>query len=191
MPVTKDVKNDIIDVLEHVKKFLEEGDSKKILEWSDHIIHSASIYQDEYTLTLAVMVYSLGKIMEIRRLKENEKTYGNLCIKCGMDIDSAINYAKNEEWDKYLTSLENMIKKISNIGRDYNTHLQYVLNAAKIKKGNKMFLHGISIGRVAETLGITKWDLMAYIGQTSESEYYKFNHASLKHKFKIAKEAFE
>lgn len=191
MPVNPEVQRDIINVLKRVKEFIADRDSRQILKWSDHIIHSASIYQDEYTLTLAVVVYSLGKLMDMKEFRQDETPFDKFCLGCDTGIDAAISAAEKEDWKAYMKTLKAMTKTISRANKNYSTHLQYVLNAAKIKKGSKMFLHGISIGRVAEALGISKWELIEYIGQTKETEMHKIKHGELRHKFKTAKEAFE
>ncbi len=188
MQMSAEIKKDVIDVLKNVKKFLDKGDGDKILEWSDHIIHSASIYQDENTIALAVITYALGKTL--KKMPEITKK-GKFCILCGGYIDDAITSAKNDDWVNYHEALEKMTQDILRIDKEYSHHLEYVINAAKIKKGSKMVAHGISIGRVAETLGITQWELMGYIGGSIETEVSEVDHKTLKHKFKFAKEVFK
>lgn len=188
MPVPAELKKDIIEVLKNVKKSLEKGDGDKILEWSDHIIHSASIYQDENTIALAVITYALGKTL--KKMPQIAKT-GKFCILCSEYINDAMLSARNDEWVNYHEALEKMTQDILRIDKEYSHHLEYVLSAAKLKKGSKMVAHGISIGRVAETLGITQWELMGYIGGSIETEISEMDHKTLKHKFKFAKEVFK
>ena len=48
--------------------------------------------------------------------------------------------------------------------------MQEVIEEAKIKKGYKLHEHGISLGRTAEILGISQWELMNYVGKTKISD---------------------
>jgi hypothetical protein len=41
---------------------------------------------------------------------------------------------------------------------------------SKISKGSRLYEHGISIGRTAKLLGVSKWDLMQYAGKTGIHE---------------------
>ena len=41
-----------------------------------------------------------------------------------------------------------------------------MLNKARINKASRLYEHGISIGRTAELLGVTRFELMDYVGKT-------------------------
>ena len=53
-----------IQVLEDTKRGLLEGDSLKLKELSNETLHSACGIQDSASLTIAVLVYALSKIIE-------------------------------------------------------------------------------------------------------------------------------
>src|SRR3989344_1696649 len=61
------VRKDILAVLNSLANILEVKEEKDIIEiknLSDRVIHNASIFQDEYSVSVAILVYSLSKIIE-------------------------------------------------------------------------------------------------------------------------------
>ena len=69
----KIIKDDILSMLKKVIVALKEKDFSSIGELSNHIIHDASIFQEDDSLSLAVLVYALSKY--IHRCIEKQKTY--------------------------------------------------------------------------------------------------------------------
>ena len=43
---------------------------------------------------------------------------------------------------------------------------------ARVKKGSRMYEHGISLGQAAAAAGITKWELMPIAGETKTHEAF-------------------
>ena len=61
------VKKDILAVLNELLEILkvkEDQDILQIKELSNHVIHNASVFQDEDSISVAVLIYSLSKIIE-------------------------------------------------------------------------------------------------------------------------------
>jgi len=54
----------VLDVLKQVKTAIETNSTSKLKFLSDQTIHSASTKQDQDNISLAVTIYSLGKIFE-------------------------------------------------------------------------------------------------------------------------------
>ena len=66
------IKKDILDVflrLIQILKSKEEGDIVEIRELSNQVVHNASVFQDEDSVSVAILIYSLSKIIE-RKQKE-------------------------------------------------------------------------------------------------------------------------
>ena len=66
----------------------------------------------------------------------------------------------------------------------YNELIGVILRKAKIVKGSWMHHHGITMGRIAKLLGITKWELMRKVGSMKEDVPENIN------RLKIAREFF-
>jgi len=61
---------------------------------------------------------------------------------------------------------------ISNFDSKLNLYIQKVIDEAEIKKGSKLYEHGISLAQTADLLGVSQWELMKYIGQTKIADKF-------------------
>ena len=59
-----------------------------------------------------------------------------------------------------------------------------------IKKGSKFYEYGISIGRISELLGISKWDLLNYIGNTTIADISINKTIPIEKRIEITKKVF-
>jgi len=157
------IKRDIIAVLSELSEILkvkEEADTAKIKELSNHVIHNASVFQDEDSISIAILIYSLSKIME---RNDNHFDYNRII---GM-IDSSISNLKSGNDDGFRKSIRNIFNFIRAIDKRLKLYIYEVINQAQIKKGCKLCEHGISVARASEILGISQWELMHYLGKTT------------------------
>lgn len=156
------VKKDILKVLSDVSAILEveeEKDIAELRELSNHTIHNASIFQDGDSVGIAILIYSLSKVIERREGKMNYKVLLKLIDEAKRDLES-------NRIDGYRKVIKKFFKFISTIDSKLKLYIEEVINQAEIKKGSKLYAHGISLGRAAEVLGISQWELMFYIGKT-------------------------
>ncbi len=156
------VKKDILEVLTDVIEILrieEEKDVAELRELSNHTIHNASVFQDEDSVSIAILIYSLSKVIERR---EGIVNYSVL-MKMIREAKRNLNNGKN---DSYRKSIKGLFRFISSLDTKLKLYIEQVINQAEIKKGSKLYAHGISLGRASEVLGITQWELMFYIGKT-------------------------
>jgi len=49
-------------------------------------------------------------------------------------------------------------------------YIEQVMQQGRIKKGSKLYEHGISIARSADLLGISQWQLLDYVGKTTMTD---------------------
>ena len=157
----KEVKKDIVSVLTQAIFLIKKGDFTALSELSNHTIHNASIVQDEYSIQTAILIYALAKVLE--RVKQKG---GDVPQKIIDNIQSVIDCLNQDNDSGCDNAIKNIFSEISKIDDKLPWHVQKVIEKANIVKGSNMFRHGISIGRVANVLGISQWDLMSYIGKT-------------------------
>ena len=79
--VVKEEQAHFIDVIYKVKKALQSDDSPALKDLSNQTIHTASTAQDTDSIILAVVIYSLGKIIE-RKKDIGEKKKFSVDLKC-------------------------------------------------------------------------------------------------------------
>lgn len=161
--MNENVRKDIIEVLHDVVSCLENNNIIEIRNLSDHIIHSASIFQDEYSITTAVIVFALHKIIQRK---------GFVDVRLISILRKAITHIQKYQLNKYSKDIKKLITQISKEDSQLNLYIQHVMNEANVKKASKMYEHGISIGQTAELLRISQWELMKYIGNTTISDSF-------------------
>lgn len=184
----KEIEN-ILRIFQETKKAVEEGDSAKIKNLSDQTNNTASLTNDPDNIAVAVIVYSLSKIIERENYKKLSgwKNFYTNYIKSIDNIISALK-KKNEAGARmYLNSIRNAIGKISGKLKEY---IQDVFRKASINKASKIYEHGISMERTAKLLGITLFELASYAGQKTD-DMISTKTLDIKQRIKFAEEMFK
>ncbi|MGM5481952.1 MAG: hypothetical protein ACQESF_00675 [Nanobdellota archaeon] len=152
-----EIKKDILDILDKTVKALENHQTGKIRELSNHTIHNSSIYQDKDAINIAVVIYALSKLIE----KHHDY----------LDIISKLKQAKEmlekNDIKGYEDGLAGTVDIIYTFDKKINFYTKHIINRAGIKKGSRIYEHGISLARTAEILNISQWELAKYLGQTN------------------------
>lgn len=155
------VRQDILEVLGQSIAALKEGDSFKVKELSNNVIHNASIFQDEDSLGIAVLMYALSKVMERGRLDLAE-------------VERLLERAKSAleayNFENYRMAIKFAVRKISEADSRLKLFVSNVIEQAQLKKGSRIAMHGVSVSRTANMLGISRWELMQYLGRTTFHE---------------------
>ena len=160
--MNKIIKKDILSIISktiEILKIKEEKDIIELKELSNHTIHDSSIFQDTDSISIAILIYSLSKVIERR--------FGELDFKPILNLlNSAFNYLKKENITEYRKTIKDLFSLISQIDTKLKLYIEEVIKQAQVKKGSQIYRHGISIERAAEIFGISQWELMNYIGHT-------------------------
>ncbi len=179
------IKKDILSVLTQLTEILKAGEESDIIEikkLSNRVTHDASIFQDEDSISAAVLIYALSKIIE---RKQKDFDYGKII---GM-VNSCISSLKNNQDEAFRKSVKDIFDFIRTLDQKLKMYIHEVINQAQIKKGCKLCEHGLSIARASEILGISQWELMHYIGKTTLVEQFSGNVNASK-RLKIARGLF-
>lgn len=181
------IKKDILAVLLDtigILKVKEEKDLSEIKELSNHVIHNASIFQDEDSVSIAILIYSLSKIIE---RKQGELNYSNIL----QLLKTAYDFLNKDNIDNYRKTIKKLFNFISTMDTKLKLYIEEVINQAQIKKGGKLYEHGISLARAAEILGISQWELMFYTGKTKIIDVYEVELINLKNRLSYARSLFK
>jgi len=178
------IKEDVLSVLKQALSILrsDERPVQDLRELSNHIIHDASVFQDDDSLSIAVLIYALSKV--IPYCEEQNIRFDNIVSSMQKAYDFLT--AKNDK--KYRAEIKHLFESIKKIDEKLKVYIQEVLDRARIKKGSKLHQHGISIARTAELLGLTQWELQDYIGK---QKYFDIREMPVKKRLQIAREAFK
>jgi hypothetical protein len=153
-------RRDILKVLKKSQKLILHQKHRQLMELSDHTTHNASIFQDRDSISIAVVVYSIAKLME-----RTPKPFPFV-----KDLNERLNKAEHALRGGNITEFRDaerdLFKFIAEMDKSFQMYIQAVIDKAQIKKGSVLHEKGISVARAATLLGIGQWELMSYIGKT-------------------------
>ena len=182
-------KDNVLDILERTKEAIKKGDVVLLKELSNRTTHTASISQDPDNIAIAVIVYSLSKILE----REQYKMYKgwNNFYKFYIDsIDNIIVAIKKNDDIRLKQSLEAIRNSIKKLSGDLKRDIQDVFRKASINKASKIYEHGISMEKTASLLGVTMFELASYAGQKEITESNLTRTVNVKDRIKLTMEMF-
>ncbi|MDO8622869.1 MAG: hypothetical protein Q7R52_01375 [archaeon] len=184
-------RNNILLILEQTKEAMKSEDVAKLSELSNRTIHTASITQDPDNITIAVIVYSLSKIIERKKYQKYEE-WNKFYNAYDSTIDRAIESVKQNNEVRLRKYIELLRKAIDSLSGDLKTYIQDVFRKASINKASRIYEHGISMEKTASLLGITMWELASYAGsQPGISDLDLSRTVDVKTRLKIASEMFQ
>jgi len=160
----EEVKN-VLHILRETKKFVEQDNPHEIKNLSNQTIHAATIAQDPDNIIVAVLVYSIAKVLErdsYRKMEGWQEFYTAVTKNLALAVQSL---EKNDvpKCRLYLGKIRNSLNEISG---DLGIYIKDVFRKAEINKAFKLYEHGISSEQTAELLGVSLWDMASYIGQS-------------------------
>lgn len=183
------VKEDILNVVKNSLDAIKNYDAIRLRDLSNQTLHSSSIFQDENSISIAVLCYALSKIFERMQYREY-KDWNIFYETCSNNLKNAKEYLEKDNIKDYQGSIKNILNVIEKLSSNLKRYVKEVIEQAQIAKGSRLYEHGISIGRTAELLGISKWDLMDYTGKTGISDVEENISMSIDKRIKFARSLF-
>jgi len=184
-------KENVLRILEETKDAISKEDSVKLKELSNQTIHTASTSQDPDNIAVAVIVYSLSKIIERKQYQEFSG-WRNFYAEIVSAINDSINSIKNNDDKRLKEDLTKVRKTVSQLSGKLKIYIQDVFRKAEINKASKIYEHGISMEQTASLLGVTLFELASYAGQKPEISETSFNKTvDVKKRIKTAMEMFK
>lgn len=184
----KEVDN-IIRILKETRRAIDEGNSNEIKQLSDQTIHTATISQDPDNVVVAVLVYSLSKIIEREYYRELEG-WDVFYNKFTKNLETAISSLEQNQIEKARLHLGKIREDLNSVSPDLQRYIKDIFRKAEINKAFKLYEHGLSSEKTARLLGVSLWDLSSYIGQSSISEANVSETLPVKKRIKFAEEIF-
>src|SRR3989344_6079554 len=183
------VKEDILNVINQALSAIEGNDVVKLRDVSNETLHSSSIFQDENAVHIAVVCYSLSKIFE-RTSYKYYKDWSMFYENCLINLKNAKEFLIKDNLNEYKFSIKKILDVIDRLSSNLRRYVKEVIEQAQVAKGSRIYEHGISIGRTAELLGISKWELMDYSGKTGISDVEENISMSIDKRIKFARGLF-
>ncbi len=176
------IKQDIIAVIHDSLDCLRDRNYIALKKLSNKTVHGASIFQEEDSVSIAVLIYSLSKVIE--RDSENKINTKEIIVY----LKNALENLRLDKLEKYRKAIKKVFSIISKIDSQLKLYTERIIEQAEIKKGSKLYDHGISLSKAADMLGINQWELMGYIGKTNVSD--TFYESNAKERYNFAKKLF-
>ena len=161
------IKEDLLAMLRAAIIAIKEQNFSALAELSNHSIHNASIYQDEDSLSAAVLIYALSKILSRSATIPSGKAFCGDIIK---ELTSAVQTLEQDREDALHEQLKHLLRHIMEMDSSLRKYITEVITQAEIKKGSRLYEHGFSLSTAAAMLGVTQWELQSYIGHTTMTE---------------------
>ncbi len=161
------IRKEILYVLSHAQEILQSkdgGDGEHLKELSDHAIEEVAAYKDMDLVSISVLIYSIYKILSDIKPED----YQDLIKELG----NAQQNLEKSQFGRYNANIKTLFDLVRKSNAKVKTHLQDVMQAARIKKSAVLLHHGLSIGQAAGLMGLSNWDLQPYIGRTISQEQH-------------------
>jgi len=183
-------KENVLRILNETLVALKKEDTIKLKELSDQTVHTASISQDPDNIAVAVIVYSLSKIIE-RPGYRNQTGWNKLYNGLLVNIENSIVALKKGDDTHLAAHLEKVRKQIEGISSSLKRYIQDVFIKASINKASRIYEHGISMEKTAKLLGISQWELASYAAQKQMKDHDLSKTMTVKNRIKLAEEFFK
>lgn len=178
----------IAEVLTDANRALAHKDYLALKSLSNKTIHSACKVQDSASITIAVILYALSKVIE-RHDYARIRSWETLVKKLSGTLSLAAEAVRKNQWDAYKKHVEKARKTLESQSVKIKPYIADVLRKAAINKGSRMYEHGISLEQTAKLLGLSQWELSEYIGQKSAQDAHH-ETINVKQRAKMALEFF-
>lgn len=182
-------RENILRILIETERAIKNENPHPLKELSAQTVHSASTTGDPDNIAVAVIVYALGKIFERTdyRTLSGWNSFRRIAI---ASLNASINDLQNDNISKFRKDFSLIRKGINKVSGKLGKYIEDVFKKAQINKASKIYEHGISMGKTAQMLGISLYDLQSYAGQSDASEV-KFNQTiNIKTRIKMLEDFF-
>jgi len=182
-------KENILRIMEGTKAAIKREDVVMLKNLSNQTVHTASTTQDPDNIAVAVIVYSLSKVIE-RKKYQQYKEWGKFYGKIISNIDNSIKFLRKNDEINFRASIEAIRKDIDNLSGNLKWYIKDVFRKASINKASRIYEHGISMEKTAKLLGISLWELADYAGQTGIGDTKLCKTCDTKSRIKLAMDMF-
>ncbi len=123
----------------------------------------------EGSITIAVLVYTLSKLVE-RKDHLKIKKWTDFVKRINSFLSLAILALEEKKIDRYIEHLARARQSLNSISPNLKIYIQEVIRKASINKASQIYQHGISLEKTANLLGVTQWELSEYAGETKGTD---------------------
>ncbi len=163
------LRKDILTVLRKTQPALRNNNANKIKTLSNMTIHNAGVFQDQDSISISVIIYTISKISNRPRL-QNHPDYSKFKEVIIQELSNTQSILQRSDIKNYRRSVKRLFQIVARFEKKFGMYMREAIEQSKIKRGGRIYEHGISVGQASELLGISRWELMSYLGETKLSD---------------------
>ncbi len=183
-------RENVLRILKETKGAIQKGDPAEIKSLSNQTTNTASLTKDPDNIAVAVIVYSIGKILE-RENYQSLKGWDNFYKIITNSLDKVIKSVEEKNDKEFRNNIPIIQKAINKVSGKLKKYVEDVLRKAQINKASRLYEHGLSMSQTADLLGITMYELAEYVGKTGISDVPASKTMNVKNRIKVAMEMFK
>jgi len=182
-------RDNILRIFRETKEAVAREDSGKIRNLSNQTTNTASLTHDPDNIAAAVIIYSLGKIIERKDYKKDEEWEKFYRIYLG-SIDKIIIAIEKNDDEGFRKNIKVIRSAIGKLSGELKNSIEEIFRRASINKASKIYEHGTSMERTANLLGVTLYDLASYAGEKGVPDVPEGKTVNVKSRVKLAMDMF-
>jgi len=154
-----ETKQKVISVLTSLKEILssDQVTPTRLKQLSEELVEGASLFNDPDCISVSVLAYSLYKIFSKNLDIEKTSLLGY--------VSAALGSVDNDT--RFRSDIRKLFDHLKKYDKNIDTNILQIVKHVQVKNGLKMYEHGLSIGQAAEVMGVSKWNIMEYLGASS------------------------
>jgi len=179
----------LVQVLQQASEAIKRNDVVRLKELSNQTIHTASARKDTDSISVATILYSIGKILEREEFRKF-KGCTEFCAGVGNILGEAVSALKKNDEATFKNKLQEIMASMKKLSPNSRKNVEEVFRKAQINKASKIYEHGISMENTANLLGITMFELAGYSGEKEVSDTPEAKTVDVKTRIKFAMDMF-
>jgi hypothetical protein len=155
----------ISPIIEKIRQALRKKDIHQMRKINDECLRELSLQFDRMPYLLALLSYSLGKILSKPRYWKRQGV-AEFMKNVDVELDAASRYAADGNERRLGGRLEKILGSLEKLDLRDRRFLKDVLTKARLKVASTLYAQGFSLGKAQEVTGVDKREILAYAGQT-------------------------
>lgn len=180
----------ILRILKETEVAIKNENHSPLKDLSNQTLNTASKTGDPDNIAIAVIIYSIGKIFgrpDYRSMKGWE-SFKRITL---TSLELSIKDLENNNEEKFRKDFLMIRKAINKVSGKLRKYIEDVFKKAEINKASRLYEHGLSLGKTAQLLGVSQYDLQNYAGQTGISDAPYNKTVDVKYRIKILEGMFQ
>lgn len=159
----------LFEATQEILDALKRTDISSLRKTSNKCTKLLAIEAKKGMLELAIVAYSLAKVLEKPHLRKTEK-WDEFISKTQKKLKECVYYAKEGREEAFERCIEELEKELAETEARDKRYVKDVLFKARIKIGSTLYAQGFSLGNAAALVGVSKRDIASYAGKTMISD---------------------